>query len=179
MHIRAAQPDDIAGIARVHVDAWRAAYREILPASFLEALSYEAREQRWRGWWAQADPQRWLLVVEDDADRIVGFATGGSERDGTPGYDGEVYAIYLAPEHHRRGIGRHLMAACARRLADQGFGAGLVWVLEENRSARAFYEALGGQLMGSKPVTIGDTPLIEVAYGWRDLRILLDAGGDA
>lgn len=172
MLIRAATCDDAPGIALVHVDAWRTAYRHILPADFLAALSYEAREQRWRDWWAQADSQRWLLVAEDDTGRILGFAGGGPERDGTPGHDGEVYAIYLAPDIHRRGIGRLLMVACARKLLDQGFGAGLVWVLEENRSARAFYEALGGQLMGSKPVTIGGVSLIEVAYGWSNLETL-------
>ncbi len=178
MQIRAAQLEDAAAIARVHVDSWRAAYRDILPASFLDALSYEAREQRWREWWTQADPQRWLFVAEDDAGRIIGFAAGGPERDGIAGYGGEVYAIYLAPETFHRGIGRRLMAVCADKLIDQGFSAGLVWALEDNRSARAFYEALGGQLMGAKPVTIGGTPLTEVAYGWPDLCILLDARGE-
>lgn len=180
MLIRAARPDDATGIARAHVDTWRTAYRAILPASFLDALSYEAREQRWREWWTQADPQRWLLVVEDMAGRVIGFAGGGSERDRTPGYDGEIYAIYLRAEHHRCGIGRQLMAACAHQLATQGFKAALVWVLEANGSARAFYEALGGQLLdNNKSITIGETPLIEVAYGWPDLRVLLGSGGSS
>ena len=179
MLIRAAQLNDAAAIARVHVDSWRAAYRDILPASFLAELSYAAREQRWREWWTQADPQRWLFVAEDDAGRIIGFAGGGPERDAIPGYGGEVYAIYLAPETFRRGIGRRLMAVGAGKLIDQGFGAGLVWALEDNRAARAFYEALGGQLMGAKPVTIGGSTLTEVAYGWSDLRTLCAAGDEA
>lgn len=178
MRIRAAELGDAAAIAQIHVDSWRAAYRDILPASFLAALSYEMREQRWREWWTQADPQRWLFVVEDDAGHIIGFAGGGPERDGIPGYGGEVYAIYLAPEIFHRGVGRCLMAVCARKLIDQGFGAGLVWALEDNRAARAFYEALGGQLLScNKPITIGGTPLIEVAYGWPDLGVLLGSGG--
>ena len=43
MRIRTATADDASGMARVHVDTWRTAYRDILPASVLSALSYEAR----------------------------------------------------------------------------------------------------------------------------------------
>ncbi len=182
MLIRAATSDDAAAMARVHVDTWRMAYRDILPADFLDGLSYETREQRWRDSFAQAGPQQFILVVEDaaggaatgSAASLVGFARGGPEREGTPGYDGEIYAIYVLAEHQHRGTGRQLMAACARHLAAEGFRAAMLWTLEENQRARAFYEALGGQLIGRKPVVIGETPLIEVAYGWPNLNALLD-----
>lgn len=178
MRIRAARPDDSAELARVHVDTWRTAYRAILPADFLDALSYEVREQRWRTSLAEADPQQFTLLVEDDAGSAVGFVRGGPERDQIAGYDGEIYAIYLRSGFHRRGIGRQLMAAGAKQLAGRGFNAALVWVLAANGQARAFYEALGGRLLScSKPITIGETPLIEVAYGWPNLRVLSGAGG--
>ena len=32
MRIREATPDDVPGIARVHVDTWRTAYVDIVPA---------------------------------------------------------------------------------------------------------------------------------------------------
>ena len=41
MRIRTATVDDASGMARVHVDTWRTAYRDILPASVLSTLSYE------------------------------------------------------------------------------------------------------------------------------------------
>ena len=175
MRIRTATADDASGIACVHVDTWRTAYRGILPADFLDALSYEARTQRWRDKLAQGGPQQFTLVAEDDGGEVVGFAGGGPERDGMPGYDGEIYAVYVLTQQQRRGIGRQLMAVSARHLMDQGFGAAMLWALEANGRARAFYEALGGQLIGRKTKDIADTPQIEVAYGWSDLALLVSA----
>jgi hypothetical protein len=62
---------------------------------------------------------------------------------------------------------------------DQGFGAAMLWALEANASARTFYEALGGQLIGRKTKDIADSPQIEVAYGWPDLKVLFNAGKSA
>jgi len=45
--VRRATPADAAGIARVHVDAWRATYRGIVPDEHLDALSYEGRQGMW------------------------------------------------------------------------------------------------------------------------------------
>ena len=150
MRIRTATADDAPGMARVHVDTWRTAYRDILPVSVLSALSYEARTERWRENLKQAGPQQFTLVAEDDGGELVGFAGGGPERDGTAGYDGEIYAVYVLAQQQRRGIGRQLMGVSARRLMDHGFGAAMLWALEANWRARAFYEALGGQLIGRK-----------------------------
>ena len=175
MRVRVASVEDAPGIARVHVDTWRTAYRGILPADSLNALSYEARTQRWRDNLAQAGPQQFTLVAQYDSGEVVGFAGGGPERDGTPGYDGEIYAVYVLAQHQRLGIGRQLMDVSARHLMDQGFGAAMLWALEANRRARAFYEALGGQLIGRKTKDIAGTPQIEVAYGWSDPALLVSA----
>jgi hypothetical protein len=43
------------------------------------------------------------------------------------------------------------------------------WVLAANPS-RAFYAALGGQRVDEKSVTLGGVQLVEVAYGWPDIR---------
>jgi len=176
MLIRAATVDDAPGMARVHVDTWRAAYRGIVAAAFLDALSYEARTERWRENLNQAGPQQFTLVAEDDGGEVVGFAGGGPERDGTPGYDGEIYAVYVLAQYQHRGIGRQLMSAGAHHLMDRGFGAAMLWALEANWRAQSFYEALGGRLIGRKMKTIGDTPLVEVAYGWPDLAVLASTG---
>ena len=51
----------------------------------------------------------------------------------------------------------------------------MLWALEANWRARAFYEALGGQFIGRKAKVVADTPQIEVAYGWPDLALLVSA----
>jgi hypothetical protein len=47
MEIRRAVADDARGIAQVHVKSWQAAYRGLLPQSYLDALSVEQREAFW------------------------------------------------------------------------------------------------------------------------------------
>jgi hypothetical protein len=39
--IREATLADAEGVARVHVDTWRSAYKEMVPDSYLDGLNYE------------------------------------------------------------------------------------------------------------------------------------------
>ena len=84
-------------------------------------------------------------------------------------YRGELYAVYLLEAHQRRGVGRRLACAVAHGLLSAGFESMLLWVLEENRRARRFYESLGGEQVGRKNIEIGGAALVEVSYGWRDI----------
>lgn len=180
--VRKARPDDAGALAYVHVATWQAAYREMLPAGFLEALTPAARVAQWQGRLAQVSAVDFTFVAEaitgepTGAGRVIGFVAGGPERDGIAGYDHEIWAIYLLPEYWRLGIGRRLLAHAASWIVEQGGRSALVWVLKDNRRARGFYEALGAHLLpGEKPITIGSTNLLEVAYGWPDATDL--AGG--
>lgn len=165
--IREAAPADAPGIARVHVESWRTTYRDLLPADFLAGLSVERRTAYWDEFLRRTDRDSSMLVAEE-ADRIVGFVVAGPERTGTPNYRGEVYAIYLLESHQRRGIGAALLRAAVAWLRRSGYNSMLIWVLAGNPS-RGFYAAMGGQPVATQPITIGDTTLEEVAYGWPDL----------
>ena len=114
-----------------------------------------------------------------EAGAIVGFATGGAERHGVAGYDGELYAIYLLLEHRGKGIGRRLVATVATWLSERGMKSLVIWVLKENVRGRAFYEALGGQIVGEQTITIGGSDFQDVAYGWSDLRLVAHAAQGA
>jgi ribosomal protein S18 acetylase RimI-like enzyme len=168
--IREATPGDTPGIARVKVDTWRDAYAGIVPEERLAALSYEEVEERWLEGISDPRPGAFYHVVEEEG-QVVAFAAGGPERSGRKEYEGELYALYVLPEHQRQGIGRLLMRATAERLLADGVESMLLWVLAEN-PARAFYESLGGVLLGRKTITIGGKALEEVAYGWPDVRTL-------
>ena len=172
IRIRTAQPEDASGIARVHVDSWRTTYRGIVADDVLEQLSEERRSAFWRR--AIGDPGSTGLhfVAVDDEDGVVGFASGGPERDRIDGYSGELFAIYLLSTHQRRGIGNQLVARVATGLVHAGHSTMLVWVLADNPS-RHFYAALGGRAVANKPIDIGPDTLEEVAYGWRNLDALI------
>jgi ribosomal protein S18 acetylase RimI-like enzyme len=164
--IRPALQDDAAAIARVHVAAWRSSYRGLLADDFLASLSEAGYTDRWRR--VIGDGASRVLVV-DEPEEIVGFASGGRERAGEAGFEGELYAIYIVAESQRKGHGRELVRTMAAALREQGLRDMIVWVLRDNAPAREFYERLGGTYVRSQPITIGADTLEEVAYGWRRL----------
>lgn len=171
MLIRAAEPEDAAAIAHVHVDSWRTTYRGLLPDSVLTAQSVEHRAAMWRRAAAAAqagESRSCVLVAQDLTDGIVGFASAGPARDETSGFDSELYAIYLLERHQGRGIGRRLAERAVELLLERGATSMRVWVLAGN-PAQAFYERLGGERVGEKTVTMADQDFDEIAYAWRDL----------
>ena len=176
-HVREARQEDAAAIARVHVDSWRTSYRGIVPEGFLADMSYEDFEDRWRGYLRGVENPHWAYrVAELPSGRIAGFACGGPQRG--PAYTvyaGELYALYLLREHQRAGIGRRLFGSVARGLAEGGGTSLLTWVLARNPS-RHFYEAVGGELLGSQEIEIGGARLEEVAYGWLGIEVVAFLG---
>ena len=164
--IRAAELNDAAEIARVHVAAWRSTYRGLLADDFLASLSETGYTDRWRR--VIGDGASRVFVVEEP-EGVIGFASGGRERAGESGFGGELYAIYIVEGSQRRGHGRELVRAVADALREKGLRDMIVWVLRDNTPAREFYERLGGTYVRSQPITIGTDTLEEVSYGWRRL----------
>jgi GNAT superfamily N-acetyltransferase len=165
--IRPATLTDASAIARVHVSSWRSSYEGLLPDDFLASLSEANYSERWKR--VIADGTSKVYVAEDEGD-VVGFASGGRERAGETGYEGELYAIYVLDEAQGRGFGRDLVRATVGGLRALGLGDMIIWVLRDNQPARGFYERLGGVYVRSQPITIGTATLQEVSYGWRRLE---------
>ncbi|MDQ3703243.1 MAG: GNAT family N-acetyltransferase [Chloroflexota bacterium] len=176
MVVRAAEIADAPDIARVQVDTWRTQYRGLVPDAFLDGASYEERTQRWTRGLTQAETQQCAYVAQEADGTIVGFATGGPNRDGDPEYAGELYAIYILAAHQGRGIGRRLVRAVAAHLATHGLHSMLVWVLRANPSCR-FYAALGGHAVRQRPIEFGGLTHDELGYGWTDTTDLLSRAG--
>lgn len=168
--IREATLDDSTEIARVQVDTWRTTYRGIVPQSFLDEMEYDVRAESWRNQLAGSSSR--IYVSELDG-RICGFACGGPLREPLSDFDGEIYAIYLAVDAQQRGCGRAMMQKLATKLLQDGLKSAVAWVLERNPACR-FYERLRGEPVGQKAISIGSADLVEVAYGWRDLRQLAE-----
>ena len=169
IRIRQAVDADARGIARVHIDSWRATYAGIVSAEYLAGLDYDRREAHWHR--ILADPRQNAFVAESPDGRVVGFVAGGPESSGDAAYPGELYAIYIDESRQRQGLGRRLVAALGGWFISRGWESMLLWVLAENPSRR-FYEALGGAEVRQQTITIGGTELVEIAYGWRDITSL-------
>jgi ribosomal protein S18 acetylase RimI-like enzyme len=62
------------------------------------------------------------------------------------------------------GIGKRLAGEAERILKSRGYEQAVLWVLEGNRQARRFYEAIGFGLEGETRVVDLGTPLTAVRY---------------
>jgi ribosomal protein S18 acetylase RimI-like enzyme len=138
--VRHAAVDDAPALGRVHVRAWRAAYRGHMPDGYLDGLRAEDRAAGWeRG--LQRDRARDPVLVAERDGLVVGFAVVGAAED--PRGAGELYAINVDPDHWGTGAGRALLLAAHEQLARLGYGEAVLWVLPANRRARRFYETAG------------------------------------
>jgi GNAT superfamily N-acetyltransferase len=129
--LRRAIASDVPEIQRIRhsVRENRLVSTEIGDRDVLEAI-----EKKGRGW-----------VVEVRG-RIVGFAIGDSQT-------GNIWALFVHPDHERKGYGRQLHDAMLDWLWSQGLDC--LWLTTEPRTrAQRFYESAGWHLVG--PTQTGD-----------------------
>lgn len=169
--IRRAQPRDAGEIAQLHVATWRTAYTGILPDTMLLGMSPAAEQRQWSRLIATTDHQFAVHVAEAEDGRLRGYGSAGSARPSGLPFAGEVYTLYVTPDHQGQNLGRRLLFAMFAQLRAQGFGSALVWVLAANPS-RFFYHAMGGALAAERRERHFGAMLDEQAYGWPDLETL-------
>ncbi|MGD0745498.1 MAG: GNAT family N-acetyltransferase [Verrucomicrobiota bacterium] len=148
MLIRTATAAEAPCIAHIHVETWRVAYRGQMPDAVLDALNAERRTVFWQERLTQKRGQ--VFVAEDDG-RIVGFCDliPSRDTDAHPSQVAEIAALYILPEHWRKGAGR---ALCKRILAEargRGYKVLTLWGLASNAGAQGFYETMGFALDGA------------------------------
>lgn len=141
MLIRPAEPEDALGVARVHVRAWQAGYRHLLPHDYLAQLRPEERAQRYD--FATHDIRRPMTIVAVDDGAICGFATTAPSRDSDVPDHGELCALYVDPDGWGRGIGAALIATTRRRLVELGHQHAMLWLLAGNHRGERFYRTDG------------------------------------
>jgi len=143
MIIRAARPGDALRIATVHVEAWRIAYRGIVPDHFLNSLSIEERAARWRKDLEAGHPLTWIAELGDSGTKLGWISAGASrDEDATPP-TGEIWAVYIDPDNWGKGVGRALCHTAEQELRRRGFTQVTLWVLEQNERALRFYQSNG------------------------------------
>lgn len=149
--IRKAIPSDAKQIAVVIVEAWRAAYRGLLPDSTLDGLSASETAARWAERIAKGRGH--IFVAERDG-RVMGvMACGSSEdEDSDRARVGEIHVIYVHPDEWRQGHGTALEGEALRCLRKDGFDEVILWVLRGNARAMRFYEAQGFAADGATKV---------------------------
>lgn len=163
--VRRAAPFDSAAIAALQVESWRAAYQELMPQPFLDALSAETRADQWHTILRDAgsDERTWTGVHDAT---LSGFVSAGPTRDGRLNLrTGELYALYLLPGAWGSGLGAMLLDAAMAWFEERGYGDATLWVLADNARARRFFEREGWSPDGAETsVSFGGDRLTELRY---------------
>ena len=168
VRIRPARPSDASAIADIQVETWRDTYAGLIPDRTLLGLSRASHVENWRRILRDARADSITRVAEGPGACVVGFAKAGRARPTNLAYDGEVYTLYVLPDHQGVGHGRRLLGALLSAHSAAGCRSALIWVLAEN-PARFFYVAMGGTLIATREEQFRDVILSECAYGWPNL----------
>lgn len=163
--IRPVSSRDLEAIATLHVSSWQSAYRGILSDAVLDGLNAADRVRDWSRW--LETPQAHTFAALDRR-RLVGFGRVIPTRRGedAPPASAEISHLYVAPDFQSMGVGQALLRHALENIVGRGLERAILWVLEKNYRARAFYERAGFRLDGSRrtdPESLGsDAP--EVRY---------------
>jgi ribosomal protein S18 acetylase RimI-like enzyme len=139
--LRSATPADAPAIAEIHVAAWRAAYRGLMPDDYLASLSVEKRTEMWSNALSRPSPSQLALAEIDGA--LAAFCIYGPTRDDESPDVAEIYAVNVHPDRWSRGAGRALCEHAYREAATRGHTVMTLWVMSGNTRARRFYGLLG------------------------------------
>lgn len=157
--VRPAAAADADSLGRVHIAVWQEAYAGLMPADYLQGLSVENAQERWRLRLEVDEPDSVLVVATAD-EELIGFASGGPTRDEDAPTVWELYAINVLAAHHGTGLADELVAAVV------GDRPASLWVLVDNARAQAFYRRHGFAPDGAAKVHEGTgAPEIRMVRG--------------
>src|SRR5512144_750293 len=171
VRIRPGRPADAEAIAHVYTEAWRSAYAGLVPNAVLVRTPAPAQPRERAHQLSRRKLADSILVADLSGHGIIGFGSCGAARRTLLAHAGEIYTLYVAPEHQEHGVGRALLLSLFDALIDRGMNSAVVWVLAQN-PARFFYEAMGGRRIAEKQERLWNTLLPQAAYGWDDLRLV-------
>lgn len=167
MTLRQATSADAEAVGRIHVESWNVAYRGIMPDDVIALTDLSYRTQ----FWAERIADReWPVFLLEENGKSVAFCqmVPSKDPDDDPARVGHITSIHVLPHLRGRGHGRVLMEHVLHEFQKRGFTQVTLWVLEENRKARAFYQKYGFERDGgTRRYSKTDVP--EVRY-----RIHLD-----
>ena len=168
--------DDAQSLAGMHIASWRETYAGVLPDKMLSSLTVEARAAAWAKIMREPVTEHSTQIyLAEHQGMIIGFGSCCAQRTHSlkdKGYSGEFSAIYVLQAFQGQGVGGCLLGKMSLDLLGRGFGAAALWVLRDNPTARQFYKHHGGKVIAEREDIRDGAVLVELAYGWLDLKEL-------
>ena len=151
LEIRAARGDDAETLLRIQREASVASFAHIFPPHRYPFPDGDVLAL-WRS--ALADSE-----VDVDIAEAEGEAIGSVSVD-----DQWLRTLYVVPEHWSHGVGSALLEHALVRMRERGATRAKLWTLEDNESARRFYERRGWRLTAETRIVPFPPHPIDVQY---------------
>ncbi|WP_235026464.1 GNAT family N-acetyltransferase [Glutamicibacter sp. JC586] len=148
--IRLATENDVRPALEMKLQSWREAYAALREPSFFDHHERELEGQV--AWWERGLASgAQFFIAEDAQGKIIGLAGGTPtiEEDQDAGVEIELGMLYVASQYYGSGLGAHLMELVL------GQREALVWVIEGNDRALAFFEKHGFKADGTTEALVG------------------------
>lgn len=159
--------EDAPELARILTETNRATFQGLVPDHCLDSPTLEESERNWRRFFQEnVEENPFLLVVENEAGQMVGYAIAGGQTNKAD--EAELNVLMIDTLWQRQGYGRYLVAVCAGRIKRQGRKRMRVAV-EQSNPNRAFYERLGAKQFGEKPYDWDGYQTKLILYRWENL----------
>ena len=164
MKIRRATKSDLLDIAAIHVESWKDAYSDVLPAEFLAGQIDRDLARHW----SEIEIQNKDIVLVAEEDSLVGFVAVWCRP--TPFIDN----LHVRRSHRSKKVGSTLLKAAAKKLIHNGHKTGYLWVFESNEKAIRFYERSGGTQKEQARKSVFGYEILSWKIEWNDLAVICE-----
>lgn len=149
--IRKNELKDQEQMARIKVEGWKNAYDRIIASSYLNSLTVEQQTKRYIN---SFDEYKDLVFIAVKNEEVLGYSCFNPEK--ILEFDSELVSLYIKPSYIGKGIGTALFNETCKELVSLGKNNMILWCLCENNKAIEFYKKLGGKIIKTKKVKIGN-----------------------
>lgn len=139
--IRKVAPGDEAVLACIQTESWKAAFKDILTEEELVRCTDLERATRMYSGLLEANKGNGYLLEIDGKGHCIAWWDETREAD-MEGF-AELICIHSLQNNWGKGYGSKVMDKVLGDIKEAGYTKVMLWVFEENKRARTFYEAKG------------------------------------
>lgn len=166
--IRKARVEDALPITIVSAYTWKTTYSGLMPETMLDQRIADIPKNVEHIRKSIQENENYLVAVVDHT--VVAFCAYCSPcRNPDYADSGEIGALYCLKGYQGYGIGKALFLAAAKELHKKGHKTMLIDCLKGN-STLAFYEHMGGRVVGERAVERSDHSRVECLVFYEDLE---------
>ena len=139
--IRKVMPGDETVLAYIQTESWKAAFKDILEEEeLIRCANFERATQMYQRMLEEQKGNGYILEISGKSHCIAWWDT--SREVDMPDY-AELICIHSLQDNWGKGYGSKMMDKVLADISEAGYTKVMLWVFEENKRARTFYEAKG------------------------------------